>query len=330
MGNNVNKYIINDFLKTEYHYIENDSLDSTSHLLDCWEHALYPMLKNHSIDLVEYFYGNTNPEYYEDDGSIGLRRVEENMNRSFRTYPIYANNAMEYMDALEQIIKNNNPVAMVTMFDMLPNYKFYKNEEKGTNNHHVSLIVGFDKDNLYVIDHPDVFSKERDTFLQFNKSIHLIKKRHVLKAFEQYCRLVSLEFDKDIRNIILENKLTDIINEYYTSEFRGENAIIKCIEKLKQRENVNLVIFDIHLIYSRHVFLELMIERDENRYRYTPKLKELLSICTADWFSLKILIQRKGKADFRERQISLLEKILADEGKFICELNAIVKRLSNM
>ena len=175
-----------------------------------------------------------------------------------------------------------------------------------------------------MIDHPLVFFKDRDYCLQDNRSIHLVKKEYILKAFQQYCKLNTIEFAEKKDNFTLENLLINIVNEFYVGEFRGKSAIIKCIQKLENNCNVNLVVFDIHLIYARHVLLKAMFEREQSKYKNYQMIIRKLNTCISNWFSLKILIQRGKDSNLISRQIDQLKKILIDEEQFILQLNTTI------
>ena len=73
-------YVIEEFTEKKYHYNEEGEIDEVVNLIDCWDQILYVILFNRDIDIVDFFCGDINPEFYEYEEQFGLRILEENVN----------------------------------------------------------------------------------------------------------------------------------------------------------------------------------------------------------------------------------------------------------
>ncbi len=319
------EYVIPEFKYVNHHMLPNGEIDQVSLCIDCWDQILYTILANSHIDPINYFYGNINPEFYEYNGQCGLRRVEEDVNREFEIITVESCLGNNLLDEIRQSVSEDFPVAMITMFDMLPNYDWYQEGiEKGTHNGHSNLIVGYDKDNILVIDSPLVFVKNRDKTTDYNKTLHLIDNRYVLKALSVYSDLKKIKYIGDgnwrtLKKSDFPNKVKNMVHDFYESGTKGRAAIrhyIEVAQKETEGKLARLVYYDVHLIYSRHELLKKYIEKYENKDTRWVEALPFLERCIDDWFSLKMLLNRSDYMEnytFRKKERHMLCKILNDE-----------------
>lgn len=314
------KYVIEEFAEKNYHYKEGE-IDEVVNLIDCWDQILYVILSNRDIDIVDYFCGDINPEFYEYGEQFGLRRLEENVNRYFAIDKIEKTEKNSYINEIQECLKKNLPIAMVTMFDMLPNYDWYEEGIIGNHNGHSDMIVGYDESALYVIDSPLVFVRERDKEWERNKSIHLIEKKYVEKALEVYCDLKTIQYIGGFMDEGFNVKLKRMEYNYWNSYDVGRKAIERYIEKIKNvsQEVIYTNLYEIHLVYARHQLLYLYLQKHFGETEKWKDATDAIHQCAEQWYVLKMLIQRQGAiavSEFVERTVLQLKRIISYEDKF--------------
>ncbi len=315
------KYVIEEFTEKKYHYNEEGEIDEVVNLIDCWDQILYVILFNRDIDIVDFFCGDINPEFYEYEEQFGLRRLEENVNRYFAINKIEKTKKSSYIDIIQKNLKKGLPVAMITMFDMLPNYDWYEEGIIGNHNGHSNMIVGYDEAALYVIDSPLVFVQERDKEWERNKSIHLIEKKYVEKALEVYCDLKTIQYIGNFIDEGFTEKLKRMEYNYWNGCNVGRKAIERYIEKIKKvsQEVIYTNLYEMHLVYARHQLLYLYLQKHFGKIEKWKDVIDSIQQCSEQWFVLKMLIQRQGtivESEFVERTVLQLKRIMSYEDKF--------------
>ena len=322
-------YLIKEFAKRNYHYADNGEPDEVVNLIDCWDQILYVVLVNRGIDIVDFFCGDISPEFYGDGERFGLRRIEEDVNQYFKLDKAMADGSEDCIDEIERNIRKDLPIAMTTMFDMLPNYDWYEEEIIGSHNGHSNMIVGYDRDNVYVIDSPLVFVEGRDKRLGTNKSIHLIGKKYVRDALKAYCDLMTVQYAGNFVDKGLPAKLKNIEYNYWNRPATGRKAFeeyIDSVEKAKGRE-IHIDLYEMHLLYGRHELLRLYIKKHLSENDGLRKIEHPIEKCCEEWFALKMLVQRKGlleKREFAERIGKQVENVMAYEDKLFDAIHCLV------
>lgn len=312
------EYIIQSYKAKTYHYLQNGKIDPITNLIDCWDQILYVILSNYDVDMLQYFYGDICPVYYELNNYIELRRMPENVERSFDIKPIEADSTSGAIKLIKQYVSNNQAIAMETMYDMIPNYCWYQETKSGTHNNHFSLIVGYDKEYFYIIDSPLVFDKQRDRLYESNKSIHMIKIKYLYKALNVYRNLKSIRLVNIVKNEAIEMKLKRTVTNF-KRELIGKNAIETFLEETNKEKKLDY--YEIHLIYARHIMLSMVIKKME-RNAWCEVL-EKLAICIKNWHALKILIGRQNNLQetvFSARQKEQLFRIIISEEELMKEI----------
>lgn len=321
-------YVIPEFRERSYHYNKEGGIDEVVNLIDCWDQILYVILVNRNIDIVDFFYGDINPEFYEHGGQFGLRRLEENVNKYFIINKIEQTENSTYINEIEKYLEKNISVSMVTMFDMLPNYDWYNEGIVGKHNGHSNIVVGYDKNALYVIDSPLVFVEDRDRKWDRNKSIHLIDKKYVEKALNVYCDLKTIQYKENFIDENFIDKLKKMEYNYWNGSNIGRKAIEKYIEKIEEiTQEVYTNLYEIHLVYARHQLLKLYLQKHFGEIKKWKNVIEAIQSCSEQWFALKMLIQRKGtisKEEFVDRIAVQLKRIMRYEDKFFDIVLALI------
>lgn len=195
--------------------------------VDCYDKILYLALHEYVEDSKVIFCNDIN---------LGL------IKKPFSCYPIdlrlkdeifsVKKFMPEYKDSLaflEDLVDTGIAVGVCTMFDKLPPYVWYGQEDKiGKSNTHFSLIIGYDKENFYFVDDPSMLKSDSDK-LPNNPTVAILKRKHLQKAFEEYCQILTVSINKDkLKNADRFLVIKDaIIKNYY-------------IEKVWKTDNISI------------------------------------------------------------------------------------------
>lgn len=273
--------------------------------IDCYQKILYHALCDYSIDYKYAFCDDINLLIEQND-ELRFDINTLNLNASLFDVRKYTPNPSEALPLVEKLIDTGTIVAVCTMFDMLPPYAWYKQEDKiGKSNTHFFMIIGYDDKNYYFVDDPGMLVGERMIKYNNNPSVGVLDKSLLLSALQEYCLIITVDVIESMFSYlnffdIVKNK---IVENYYVSNSRiRENNIIgrQALELLNKsvtisKSTVSIISKDyywIHLMHSRRSIFKWCLEGLVNEYENTSLVLEYLDEDITNWKMLYGVVSR--------------------------------------
>jgi len=331
-------------LERRYYINEDGSEDNLVQSVDCIEKILYHALRDYEgIDYIYAFCDDINicHNQYSDESKFLITSSKLNLNRKLFNYKIKSVLPHHAIASVEKAIDNGVCIAVCTMFDMLPPYYWYQKPSKiGVSNTHWCLIVGYDKENLFFADSPDMLVAERMQTYPSNPTIGIISKSIMVEAFKKYCALLTVNINtKELPHIDnFDEVFKAVLLNYYTPSIvkdgvifnKGRSALVAMIQSAEHTKFLDHVAGDYYIFYlqakRREIFKSCMIDK-QSRYTDIKSTLEALDASIKSWNALHYLFMRhyhQPYKNLRERMQKMIADMISLEDQVVNALSKIV------
>ncbi len=328
-------------LEKNYFYNGNKPHNNLISSLDCLEKVLYHALSEHIPDCKYAFCNDINLNICQCHKLYNYYPNRLDLNTDLFKIESYCPEPEKSLTLLEQLIDSGTLVAINTMFDILPPYTWYMQEDKrGKSNTHFCTIIGYDENNYFFVDDPSMLVDERLIRYNNNPTIGLIKKNTLKTAFNEYCQIITVKVNKGCLPYInkfdvIKSQVIDNYNSkscFYddTIVILGRNALEKLTTDVYDDAILSTIVSNfywVHLMYSRRIlFKECIKDISDNNTNINLILMNL-DKSISEWKAVyRIIATHVYKRQYSNLPYILskrIEKIINIEDSLIESLNKL-------
>lgn len=299
--------------------------------LDCYDKILYQAIHEYTDDCKRIFCNDINMGIILDPFvcyPVDLR-IKDELFRVERFMP----EEKEALSILENLVESGSVVGLCTMFDKLPPYCWYGQEDKvGKSNTHFSMIIGFDKENYYYVDDPSMLRPDAKMLAE-NHTVGIIEKKYLREALKEYCQILTVEVnDELLKEYDKFDLVKEKIVENYHKEmlfdgkkvFLGRNALTKFAEILKEDEYFEMIVSNFFWIYlmarKRKLFGQCLQEK--NNKSNGREICKIIDQSCKEWemlyYRVRAFVCGSGTAEQAKQHMwSRMNRIIETEDKLI-------------
>lgn len=335
-------------LTRKYFIMDDGRIDNINSSINCFESVLYNALRDYNCDYKFVFCGDINLKIAKKSNKFGYLLNNIALHKILFKVKRLNPNYSAIQSVLEEQIDTGKIVSVRTMFDELQEYCYSTMlEKKGFTNTHFCLVIGYDSENYYVVDHPTMFIKENLNTYKLNKTVALIHKDDFIKALNTFCDIAVIDINnqvlKSINKVTILKDAIDISIKGYTDNgsFRNDNSvhvgrasILKMIELMHSDlaaetiKNLQNDYFFLYLLHSRRFLLNNCLKDLEDMFNkdILDKAIKQLDRSIVCWKSFYYIVSKstmKPDPQICNKVNKLLEKILFVEDE-------LIKVLSNL
>lgn len=328
---------------TRKYFIKDDgSIDKINSSINCFESVLYNALRDYNCDYKFVFCGDINLKIVKKNNKFEYLLNNLELHKTLFKVTRLRPNYKAIQSELEEQIDTGKIVSVRTMFDELQEYCYATmDEKKGFTNTHFCLVIGYDKDNYYVVDHPTMFIRGKIITYKLNETVVLIHKEDFINALKVFCDIAVIDVNNQLlkrmdKVTILKETIDIIVNNYTdngsikvdNSVYIGRTSILRMIELIHSDladETIELLqkdYFFLYLLHSRRFLLQNCLKDLEDIFdkNMLDKVLKQLNRSIVCWKSYYYIISKSAmKSDplICNKVKKLLERILLVEDELI-------------